>query len=84
LRKTTVPKLEIRKKSSPFQYLPDTSACFFHRNLRLQNQAHENPLDEEQDEEGIAEVSPLFVDPRQQKVESKTSVSQLPQDGQST
>ena len=56
----------------------------FHRNLRLQNQDYENPLDDEQDEEGIAEVSPLFVDPRQQKVESKTSVSQLPQDGQST
>lgn len=47
------------------------------------NQLQENPLDEEQDEEGIAEASPLFVGPWQQKVESKTSVSQLPQDGQS-
>jgi hypothetical protein len=56
----------------------------FHRNLRIQNQAHENPLDGEQDEEGMVEGSPLLVDPRQQKVESKTSVSQWPQDGQCT
>lgn len=47
------------------------------------NQAHENPLDGEQDEEGDA-VPPLFVDPPQQKVERRTSVSQLPQDGQDT
>ena len=48
------------------------------------NQAQENPLDGVQDEEGIAEGSPLVADPRQQKVESSTSVSQWPQDGQDT
>jgi hypothetical protein len=48
------------------------------------NQPQENPLDDEQDEEAVAEASPLFVGPWQQKVESKTSGSQFPQDGQST
>jgi len=55
-----------------------TATCGF------KDQRQEKPLDGEQDEEGVAEVAPLPVDPPQQKVESRTSVSQLPQDGQET
>ncbi|HYA40148.1 MAG TPA: hypothetical protein VEF34_02510 [Syntrophobacteraceae bacterium] len=48
------------------------------------DQAQGKLFEDEQDEEDAVIVSPLLADPLQEKVESSTSVSRLPQDGQCT